>query len=120
MYGLTEGLSPKVMRRITKWAVDHCARLVPEHLPATLRTRARLMNLPEAVAQMHYPDSAEQLAEARHRLAFDELFLIQLGMLTRRARRQEGPPAPQLPGILRAHFRRRQLRCRNVGDAGAA
>ena len=96
VYGLTEGLSPKVMRRITKWAVDHCARLVPEHLPATLRTRARLMNLPEAVAQMHYPDSAEQLAEARHRLAFDELFLIQLGMLTRRARRQEGPPAPQL------------------------
>ena len=34
VYPLTEGLHPKVMRRITKWAVDHCAAFVPEHLPA--------------------------------------------------------------------------------------
>ena len=97
VYGLTEGLSPKVMRRITKWAVDHCARLVPEHLPDSLRSRVGLLDLVEAIAQMHFPDTAAELAEARRRLAFDELFLIQLGMLTRRANVLEGPPAPALP-----------------------
>ncbi|HST86745.1 MAG TPA: ATP-dependent DNA helicase RecG, partial [Ktedonobacterales bacterium] len=97
VYPLTEGLHPKVMRRITKWAVDHCAAFVPEHLPAVLRSRARLLPLPEAVAQMHFPDDERERDAARRRLAFDELFLIQLGMLTKRARWQDGPPAPALP-----------------------
>ena len=97
VYPLTEGLHPKAMRRFTKWAVDRCAALVPDHLPPAVRARARLMALPEAVAQMHYPDNDEELASARHRLGFDELFLIQLGMLTRRANWRDGPPAPALP-----------------------
>jgi ATP-dependent DNA helicase RecG len=97
VYPMTEGLSPKVLRRFTKWAVDRCAAFLPEHLPPALRSRAHLLPLPEAVAQMHYPDGDEQLTAARRRLAFDELLLIQLGMLTRRANWQDGPPAPALP-----------------------
>jgi ATP-dependent DNA helicase RecG len=97
VYPLTEGLTPKALRRITKWAVDRCAGFVPEHLPAAIRQRAHLLTLPEAIAQIHYPDSERARAEARRRLAFDELFLIQLGMLTRRANWRDGPPAPPLP-----------------------
>jgi ATP-dependent DNA helicase RecG len=85
------------MRRFTKWAVDHVAPFLPEYLPLGLRTRARVLPLPEAVAQMHCPDNAAQLDAARRRLAFDELFLIQLGMLTRRARIQDGPQSPAMP-----------------------
>jgi ATP-dependent DNA helicase RecG len=96
VYPLTEGLTPKALRRMTKWAVDHCAGFLPEHLPAAVRSRARLLSLPEAVAQIHYPDGERALSEARRRLAFDELFLIQLGMLTRRANWQDGPKAPVL------------------------
>ena len=97
VYGLTEGLSPKVMRRFTKWAVDRCAPFVPEHLPPEVRSRAKLMPLPDAVAEMHYPQNGELLESARRRLAFDELFLIQLGMLTRRANWKDGPPAAPMP-----------------------
>ncbi len=97
VYGLTEGLHPKAMRRFTKWAVDRCAAFVPDHLPVSLRSRARLMPLPEAIAQMHYPDSERELAAARRRHAFDELFLIQMGMLTRRANWKDGPPSASLP-----------------------
>jgi ATP-dependent DNA helicase RecG len=97
VYGLTEGLHPKAMRRFTKWAVDRCAYFIADELPAAVRSRAQLMPLPEAVAQMHYPDDERELAAARRRLAFDELFLIQLGMLTRRANWREGPAAPQMP-----------------------
>ncbi len=96
VYGLTEGLHPKAMRRFTKWAVDRCAYFIADDLPASIRSRARLLPLPEAVAQMHYPDDERELAAARRRLAFDELFLIQLGMLTRRANWREGPAAPQM------------------------
>ena len=93
VYPLTEGLHPKAMRRFAKWTVDHCVGFVPDHLPSALRARADLAPLPEAIAQMHYPDGEAELAIARRRLAFDELFLIQLGMLTRRANWQDGPPA---------------------------
>jgi ATP-dependent DNA helicase RecG len=103
VYPLTEGLTPRALRRVSKWAVDHCAGFVPEHLPAAIRTRARLLALPEAIAQFHFPDGPQALEAARKRLAFDELFLIQLGMLTQRANWREGPPAPVLaapPGLI--------------------
>ncbi|MGH2503447.1 MAG: ATP-dependent DNA helicase RecG, partial [Ktedonobacterales bacterium] len=97
VYPLTEGLNPKAMRKFAKWAVDHCAPFVADHLPASVRSRANLEPLPEAIAQMHFPDGYDELHAAQRRLAFDELFLIQLGMLTRRANWQDGPPAPALP-----------------------
>jgi ATP-dependent DNA helicase RecG len=97
VYPLTEGLNPKTMRKIAKWAVDRCAPFLNDHLPPEVRARAGLLALPEAVAQAHFPDNQETLAAARRRLAFDELFLIQLGMLTRRANWRDGPPAPALP-----------------------
>jgi ATP-dependent DNA helicase RecG len=97
VYPLTEGLSPKVMRRFTKWVVDRCTPFVPDHLPLEVRSRAKLVALPDAVAEMHYPQNGELLESARRRLAFDELFLIQLGMLTRRANWRDGSPAPSLP-----------------------
>jgi ATP-dependent DNA helicase RecG len=97
VYPLTEGLHPKAMRRFTKWAVDHCAPFVPDVVPRNIRAHARLMTAPEAIAQIHYPDNERMLAVARRRLAFDELFLIQLGMLTRRANFRDGPEAVPLP-----------------------
>jgi ATP-dependent DNA helicase RecG len=92
IYPLTEGLPARTMRRLTRWVVDRYAALLPDHLPASIRTAARLMALPEAVAQMHYPENEKMLAEARRRLAFDELFLLQLGMQERRTRWQREIP----------------------------
>jgi ATP-dependent DNA helicase RecG len=96
VYPLTEGLSAKSLRRATKWVADRCAGLVGDYLPLSVRQSAQLMALPEALAEFHYPESAAALHHARHRLAFDEMFLIQLGMLARRANWQVGPPAPVL------------------------
>ncbi len=91
-YPLTEGLHAKTLRRFTKWVVDRYAAMVPEHLPAPIRTEGKLMPLPEAISHIHYPENEQALNAARRRLAFDELFLIQLGMQERRTRwQQEGP-----------------------------
>ncbi len=91
-YALTEGLHAKTLRRFTKWAVDHYAAMVPDHLPASVRFAGKLLPLPEAISQIHYPENEEMLLAARRRLAFDELFLIQLGMQERRSRWQHEAP----------------------------
>src|SRR5215469_8611276 len=88
IYPLTEGLNAKILRRCTKWVVDRYAAMVPEFLPASIRFAGKLMPLPEAVSQVHYPENEQALEAARLRLGFDELFLIQLGMQERRTRWQ--------------------------------
>ncbi len=91
-YALTEGLNAKSLRTFTKWVVDRYAAMVPEYLPASIRSEADLLPLPEAVTQMHYPESEEMRVRAKRRLSFDELFLIQLGMQERRSRWQYEAP----------------------------
>ncbi len=95
VYPLTEGLSARWLRRIIKRALDRWAGAIPDHLPAYLRHRQRLLDLPVALGQIHFPDNWDRLAQARRRLAFDELFLIQLGVLQRRRVSRE-LPAPAL------------------------
>src|SRR5205085_3796953 len=92
IYALTEGLNAKSLRRFTKWVVDRYAAMIPEFLPTSIRSAARLMPLPEAVSQIHYPENEQALQAARLRLGFDELFLIQLGMQERRTRWQREAP----------------------------
>src|SRR5437588_4898202 len=91
-YALTEGLNAKSLRRFTKWVVDRYAAMIPEYLPTAVRSAARLMPLPEAVSQIHYPENEQSLQAARLRLGFDELFLIQLGMQERKSRWQREAP----------------------------
>ena len=92
IYPLTEGLHAKSLLRFTKYVVDRYAQMVPEHLPMSIRTAGQLLPLPEAVTQMHYPENEEMRAAAHQRLAFDELFMIQLGMQERRSRWQYEAP----------------------------
>ncbi|GHO87755.1 ATP-dependent DNA helicase RecG [Dictyobacter formicarum] len=88
IYPLTEGLSAKALRRFTKYVVDRYAKMVPDYLPVSIQSAGRLMMLSRAIEQIHYPDNEELRASAHHRLAFDELFMLQLGMQERRARWQ--------------------------------
>ncbi|MGB8702043.1 MAG: ATP-dependent DNA helicase RecG [Thermosynechococcaceae cyanobacterium] len=83
IYPLTEGVLPTLIRRAVVAAIP-AAQELAEPLPESLRTQYNLIGLPEAIAQIHFPESAEQLARARRRLVFDEFFYLQLGMLKRR------------------------------------
>ena len=92
MYNLTEGLHAKTLRRFTKWVVDRYSAMIPDYLPAWIRSEGKLIPLPDAVSHIHYPESDTALDAAHRRLAFDELFLIQLGMQERRSRWQREAP----------------------------
>ena len=92
VYPLTQGLGQRQVRRIIKPAIDQWAGFLEEFLPPDLRNRLKLLELPEAIRQAHYPQNEEIKNSSRRRLAFDELFLLQLGVLHKKRNWQESQP----------------------------
>ena len=84
VYPLTQGIGARWMRTTVKRVVDAYSSRLTDPLPTGLREGQGLMPLGEAVRQAHFPDDQDKLAQARHRLAFDEFFVIQLGVLRQR------------------------------------
>lgn len=90
VYPLTEGLYPRYVRRVIKEALDAALPSLTDFLPPSVRQSAGLMELGEAIRKAHYPEDEILKFSSRQRLAFDELFLIQIGVLAKRRERQEG------------------------------
>ena len=68
-----------------------------ETLSSELLARRRLPKLRAAIEQMHMPTSADQLASARRRLAYEELFLMQTAITLQRRFTAARMRAPRLP-----------------------
>jgi len=80
VYRETKGLTSKQIRKV----VGNCRSLMltlPETLPAWIITEQKLMSRAHAVFAMHFPESSEQLAEAKRRLGFEEAFELSLASL---------------------------------------
>ena len=80
IYPLTAAISQNVMRQAVK---NLLASMPPlkEILPQKLLDEHELISLDGAARSIHFPQSNEELDAARKRLAFDELFMIQCGLL---------------------------------------
>ena len=89
VYPSTQGLSQRVLRSLVRRALDACIGQIDEFLPEEVVHRVGLIGIRDAIQQMHYPDDWESYQHARRRLAFDELFLFQLSVLSRRAEWKE-------------------------------
>ncbi len=79
------------VRELAYGVADRFAGSLEDALPTALRERLGLLGLPEAIRRIHFPPETENLAlldshqsQAHHRLAFDELFFLQLGLALRR------------------------------------
>jgi ATP-dependent DNA helicase RecG len=95
-YPLTAGLTDRWVREKVKWAVDAWADRAPDPLPDWVRREHGLWPLGAAIRQIHLPDDDATLMLARRRLAFDELFTIQL-VVAQRKLEWQGAEAPVLP-----------------------
>ena len=84
VYPATEGLPQRTIRRAVKGALDATISQVGDYLPEESLHRTGVMGLRNAIAQYHYPDSHADKAAARHRLAFDELLMLQMMVLSRK------------------------------------
>jgi ATP-dependent DNA helicase RecG len=81
VYSLTERVTQKWLRNVMKQVVEYWAPRVVDALPESTRSSAKLLTLSQALMQVHFPDSQEKLKAARERLAFDEIFYLQMGVL---------------------------------------
>jgi ATP-dependent DNA helicase RecG len=84
VYPLTAGVTGKWLRRVINSVVTRYADRVPDPLPASTLENAQLIPLSTAVHQIHFPDDWDALEQAQHRLAFDEMFFLQLGVLAQK------------------------------------
>ena len=87
IYALADGVSQFVVRSsVRNWfAANH---ELPEILPAEVREVHQYMNRYDAFKMMHFPESSERYEEARHQLAYEELFVMQAGLALLRNKEQ--------------------------------
>ena len=90
VYPLTAGISNNLLAGLTRRAVEECLDGLPEVLPGTVRREHRLCQTQYARRNIHYPASFEELAIARRRLVFEELFVLTCGLAQLKERRCRG------------------------------
>jgi ATP-dependent DNA helicase RecG len=81
IYPLTGRITQKWLRGVINQVVTWWAPAVVDPLPDAVRSSGQLMPLGNALLQVHFPDSQAKLKAARERLAFDEIFFLQMGVL---------------------------------------
>jgi ATP-dependent DNA helicase RecG len=94
IYPLTEGISPELVRRVVIQCLP-IAHKIPDPMPERLRQDYQLVGLPEAIAQIHYPDNSDKLDSAIARLTFDKYFYRRLVALYRRQQQKAAPFVPR-------------------------
>ncbi|ARU39943.1 hypothetical protein CCB80_01830 [Armatimonadetes bacterium Uphvl-Ar1] len=89
VYGLSEGVPQKTVRRAAASAIQFFADQVEDPLPEDFRRANRLVPLGAALRQMHAPESSAHLEKARHRLVYEEFLYLQLVLQMRRMEVQQ-------------------------------
>lgn len=80
VYPLTEGLNQKWLRKMIHRVLQTALPQVMDPLPPKIRDQAELIPLQTALKEIHYPEDHQTLKRAITRLAFDEIFLLQMGV----------------------------------------
>ncbi|MBO4365907.1 MAG: ATP-dependent DNA helicase RecG [Eggerthellaceae bacterium] len=88
----TEKINTAWMRRLVSNALEACGSL-DDPLPLALRTRYRLMSRQSALRTIHFPTAMEEAHQARRRLAYEELLLLELHLLIRGGMGSEQGPS---------------------------
>ena len=84
-----EKVSAAWMRRLVGNALSACTGLL-DPLPLELRARYRLMSRGTALTCIHFPQTMAEAAEARRRLAYEELLLLELMLMMQARERERG------------------------------
>ncbi|MEA4911093.1 MAG: ATP-dependent DNA helicase RecG [Oscillospiraceae bacterium] len=79
-YALTAGLSSRAVAACVRAALALYGDDIPETLPAALRAQYKLMDKPQAVRCIHFPETPDIAKRAKDRLIFEELLTLQLGL----------------------------------------
>ncbi|BBB48565.1 ATP-dependent DNA helicase RecG [Pelolinea submarina] len=84
IYPLTAGLSQRQIRKIIYQNLPFWSTRVKEYLPEEVLECEKYPPIANALSHIHFPDNTEQLDQTRARLAFEEIFFLQLGVLAQK------------------------------------
>ena len=93
IYPQTHGLNSKMIEKLVRTALIECRDELVDPIPLWLREKYCLMNLPDSLWNIHFPKSHDYLEEARRRLIFEELLILQLGLEKMRSQTQKNAGA---------------------------
>ena len=88
VYGSTAQLNQKFFRTTMRGLLDKMPKL-KEILPQSILDEYDLMNYDKAIRSIHFPNNRMDIDEARYRLAFNELFFIQYGLMSLKKQTQD-------------------------------
>ena len=103
------GITGKVMNRLQAAALNACLPEIEETLPEYILHENNLVPLRFAIRNIHFPQDADALTKATHRLKFEELFFLQLSLLKQkyiRSRSEVGIHMPKVGEAFNALYRK--------------
>lgn len=80
IYPATQKLSQKIIRGLIETCLNEVLPSVEDHLPERIRQQYDLVQKKEALQGIHFPKDSEHFFQARKRLVFEELFMLQLSL----------------------------------------
>lgn len=92
VYHLTTGLTSAAILQNMREALTILEKEPFDSMPPHILIENDLMSLPRALRAIHFPKSHEEADEAAKRLAFDEMLILQLGMLMLKEKSRKSTP----------------------------
>ena len=81
VYSATQGISQKIFRSIIRSVLDETQGQLYDFIPKWIRIKYKLCDRNFAVENIHFPIDNDSFFQARRRLVFEELFMLQLSLL---------------------------------------
>ncbi len=88
IYPQTAGMNSRAIEKLIHNAFNACED-IPDPIPKEIRNAYCLLNLRGALKNIHFPESEDMLSEARRRLIFEELFLLELGLMRLKSKNRQ-------------------------------
>jgi len=96
VYPANEHISSTTISAMIREVIDVALPQIEDHFSLETRKQLDMPELREAYRMVHKPKSEEESKEGRRRIAYDELYLLQLGVMMKRNHRQTTLKAPAL------------------------
>jgi len=90
-------LHSRGLRKVIKQALERLKNIRCETIPDDLRTKIGLLSLNTAISQVHFPDSVKSAEQGLRRLAFEELFYLELLLAAKHQKRSTREPGISFP-----------------------
>ena len=92
IYPLTYGISQNILRKIIEEGINEIGPNLDETLPDYILKKFHFYDYNTAIRQIHFPDKFENFSIARKRLVFEELFSMQIALLSLKNKYENNKP----------------------------